>query len=605
MTILRMLIMTLFLSLTLHANVVSVSDNANNLSILDKSEILITSENYTVTEVRHKKFKPFHETYINLGPTTRQIWVKFTLQNPQDKPVSKLLVINNPLLVFIDLYRIRNDQIEKIIQKRTTLAPSFTLTLPPHSTTTYYLHIKSLTTLKFGLDLYEPSMYKMKDYETQLVNIFFFGIIATMIIYNLFLYFFIKGQSYLYYSLYLFMMMAIEVSYLGFSTRYLDGNYLIWDNRLILTKIDLTMIFYILYSVTFLKMTKQGNFNYVYKILLSIALLLAICIVFPFIAYQTRLEISLMMVLIIVPLIMITSIITYVRGAKEVRFYIIGFSVMLTAYFIVILDALGVVSIIYHIQSLLIIATAIEAIFLSLAFIDSYRMVQNAKLRKEHQLLEESQQRESLIQKEVAVKTDQLHHAMTMQELLFNELHHRVKNNLQLILSITRMQKKRLQSVVCKRRFQALEQRIGAIAATHNTIYLSKELEIVSMKKYLTQLIEGLRAGDTENKIAFEYDIDLNMVLKMATNIGLIVNELVSNALKHAFGNKSGTIRIRLHEGLLEISDNGKGFDPSVEKEESLGMRLVQILVKDQLKGSMNITTDTKGTKITIRFAHA
>ena len=101
----------------------------------------------------------------------------------------------------------------------------------------------------------------------------------------------------------------------------------------------------------------------------------------------------------------------------------------------------------YHIQSLLIIATAIEAIFLSLAFIDSYRMVQNAKLQKEHQLLEESQQRESLIQKEVAVKTDQLHHAMTMQELLFNELYHRVKNNLQLILSITRMQKKRLQSV--------------------------------------------------------------------------------------------------------------------------------------------------------------
>ena len=256
-------------------------------------------------------------------------------------------------------------------------------------------------------------------------------------------------------------------------------------------------------------------------------------------------------------------------------------------------------------QNILIAATALEAIFLSIAFIDNYRLMQEAKLQKEHQLLEESHQRESLIQKEVALKTDQLHHAMTMQDLLFNELHHRVKNNLQLILSITRMQKKRLQSLACRRRFQSLEQRIGAIAATHNTIYLSKELEIISMKEYLTQLIEGLRAGDVENKIAFEYEIDLNMVLKSAINIGLIVNELVSNALKHAFGDKSGTIRIRLHEGLLEISDNGTGFDPSVKKEESLGMKLVQILVKDQLKGSMNIITDTNGTKITIRFAHA
>jgi two-component sensor histidine kinase len=121
------------------------------------------------------------------------------------------------------------------------------------------------------------------------------------------------------------------------------------------------------------------------------------------------------------------------------------------------------------------------------------------------------------------------------------------------------------------------------------------------MKDYIVKLANGLKASDIENKIVFNYDIDLNMTLKKAINVGLIINELISNALKHAFKDKKGEINIILKEGYLEISDNGVGYDKSDKNEESLGMKLVNILVKDQLKGTLEIN-HKNGTKIIIRF---
>jgi two-component sensor histidine kinase len=152
-----------------------------------------------------------------------------------------------------------------------------------------------------------------------------------------------------------------------------------------------------------------------------------------------------------------------------------------------------------------------------------------------------------------------------------------------------------------KKQFKSLENRINAIATTHNTIYLSQEIEIVDMKDYIIKLTNGLKASDIKNRITFNYDINLNMTLKKAINIGLIINELVSNALKHAFKDKEGEITITLKDGYLEVSDNGIGYDKSEKNEESLGMKLVSILAKDQLKGTLDID-QTNGTKIIIRF---
>jgi two-component sensor histidine kinase len=379
---------------------------------------------------------------------------------------------------------------------------------------------------------------------------------------------------------------------------YLPESYTAFDGSLLLAKVNLLVIFYILYAISFFKIEKT---SLIFKLGVLFIVVAIIDNFFIMLDYPQLLKISLINVILAIITIYIQSIISYKNGYKQARFFIAGFSVVAIAFILTILDAFGIISFIYEIQNILIIATSIEAVLLSIAFVDSYKLLQESKLNKEQQLLEESKQRVQLINKEVSKKTDQLQHAMVMQDLLFNELHHRVKNNLQLILSITRLQKDQIKDPVFKNQFGSLENRINAIATTHNTIYLSKELEIISMKDYIVKLTDGLKASDIENKIVFNYNIDLNMTLKKAINIGQIINELVSNALKHAFKDKKGEINIILKDGYLEISDNGIGYDISDKNNESLGMKLVDILVKDQLKGTLEIKHQN-GTKIIIRF---
>jgi two-component sensor histidine kinase len=94
------------------------------------------------------------------------------------------------------------------------------------------------------------------------------------------------------------------------------------------------------------------------------------------------------------------------------------------------------------------------------------------------------------------------------------------------------------------------------------------------------QLTKGLKAADIDEKITIKYDIDAIMRLDKAVIIELIINELVLNAIEHAFDEKGGEINIVLHQGYLQISDNGKGFDKEKISQESLGLQLVKSLVR-------------------------
>ena len=601
MKLLRLFVLLFIATLALAADTVYVTAQTNELPILDHSELLVTENNFSPADIQKQHFTPMKKPYLNLGITDKSVWVRFRLENNTSQPLPKLLVINNPMLIHINLYKKQKETLVSVAQKRETLNPFYSLHLAPHNAHTYYLHIKSLSTLKFGLALYKPDFYKKQDQKKQLINIFLIGIVLTMMIYNFLLFFFIKEPGYFYYSIYLFLIVLLEISYIGFSPIYLPQEWVVPDNHFILEKVVILVFFYGMYTISFLKLRQFPRLYHIILFLLTLALLDLFCFCLN---YSHQLIIALAIAAIFLIFIFATAIYSYFHGVYEARFFILGFSVVLATYIILILDAFAVISLVYHMQNILIVAIAVEAILLSIAFVDKYKLLQEAKLQKEHQLLEESQTRAQYIQNEVNKKTDQLQHAMHMQDLLFNELHHRVKNNLQLILSITRMQQAKLTDTSCKEHFTALAARINAIATTHNTIYLSQELEIISMKEYITQLTQGLKAGDIENKIKFDYNITLNLPLKEAISVGLIINELVSNALKYAFLNQEGLIAIIMKEDYIEVHDNGIGFDINKRNNSSLGMQLVEILVKDQLKGTIEIHTDS-GTQIIIRFAHA
>ncbi|GAB6055027.1 response regulator [Methanobacterium movens] len=200
------------------------------------------------------------------------------------------------------------------------------------------------------------------------------------------------------------------------------------------------------------------------------------------------------------------------------------------------------------------------------------------------------------------------------KEVLLQEIHHRVKNNLQIISSLLNLQSSNIRDPVDLEIFQESQYRIKSMALIHEQLYRSRDLASINFATYIKQIMSHLfhsYSFDNKNiKLNLELE-DINLEIDTAIPCGLIVNEIVSNCLKHAFkGRDSGEIKIVFKEkkGLyhLTISDNGIGFLlKKMENSSSLGLKLVQMLV-DQIEGELEIDSKMEvadsGTSFHINF---
>ena len=180
--------------------------------------------------------------------------------------------------------------------------------------------------------------------------------------------------------------------------------------------------------------------------------------------------------------------------------------------------------------------------------------------------------------------------------LLLREIHHRVKNNLQIIISLTNLQMRTLDDPRMKQVMAETQNRVRAMSLVHERLYQSENLSSINLADYTRFLANQLFSfyGTDHGNVALHADIgDIQLDINTAIPLGLILNELISNALKHAFPNgRRGTISISGHSdgGILTlvIEDDGMGLPPGFDwkNTESLGLRLVNSLV-DQLGGTI------------------
>ena len=195
------------------------------------------------------------------------------------------------------------------------------------------------------------------------------------------------------------------------------------------------------------------------------------------------------------------------------------------------------------------------------------------------------------------------------KNILLKEIHHRVKNNLQVISSLLSLQQRQITDSQASQAIQEGRDRVKAMALIHQNLYQDTNLIGVEAKEYITKLASNLIANYKTNtkKIAIKTDIDqIKLDVDTMIPLGLIINELISNALKYAFENKeSGAIEITLKdaENLLHLSlkDNGKGLpkDFSVERSESLGFRLIKAF-SEKLKANLTINSSENGTHVSM-----
>lgn len=198
---------------------------------------------------------------------------------------------------------------------------------------------------------------------------------------------------------------------------------------------------------------------------------------------------------------------------------------------------------------------------------------------------------------------------ISMKTVAIREIHHRIKNNLQTIASMLRMQSRRTESEEAKKILKDSLNRILSIAATHELLsqQLSDEINLIEVIQFVLKNIQRSYTENDEVQLHFTNNEEFLIESDKATVIALIINELVQNCYDHAFnGMDKGEINVNIYKEndhvTITVKDNGIGFEYTNEMGNSLGISIVKSYVKDKLNGKLSIQKRKKGTEISFQF---
>ena len=253
-------------------------------------------------------------------------------------------------------------------------------------------------------------------------------------------------------------------------------------------------------------------------------------------------------------------------------------------------------------------------LFFALYIFKSYRInrkknieldFKNQKLQAASDLIE--------IQKELVEENNtKLKQLLLDKELLFKEVHHRVKNNLQIISSLLNLQSNTVSDLITLEALKQSQSRINTMAILHNKLYQTEDFTNVSIEEYLKQLVDSISTSFSISNCKVDFEINVNHKIELNIDIaipfGLILNELITNSFKYAFVNRTeGIIKVLLKmDGNKQIQfiyqDNGVGLPEDFREraKNSLGLELIEMLTQ-QLNGSFNVK-NLEGARFEINF---
>lgn len=599
-------LLLIFFALFINLNAIVIDFSKNSEIILLESELLIDTNNLSFAQVKnHTDFYLSETEHINLGfIKNTTLWVKLNFHNTQEIEIERILEISNPLLESIILYdgeRIERKGMLYEDKNHKSINRVFELTLNAKEHKTYYLKVENSTTaLRLGIFLKDKISFLENDHNKQMIIAIFFSVIVMLFMYNSLLFLYTKERAYMFYCLYLITLLFQQMTYLGVSQIFFPQWLIYYDNLNVVFKVNIMYITAAIFAKSFLQTQVYPNINRVYNIIIVVAIL-------EIPIFSTKLfyypEVAILTGFFFVVFNIFASSYIYKQGYTQARFFVLAWSFLAVGFIIMIFDGLGLISVMHKMSNLIIFLTALEAIVLSLAFTDRYMILKLAKEKIDKVLVDTLQERQRVIEFEIDNRTKDLNAVLENKKVLLKELHHRTKNNLQLILSLVRMQSDGSENLL-KEKYKDLEGRINAISKTHEMLYVKDDLQKIDMDEYIHELCNDLLSLSTKN---LEINIKVEAIhipLQEASYIGLIINELITNATKYV---SKESIIIDLNMSMkrdiytLDIKDNGAGFDYEKIQTLGLGIKLVDTLVRHQLDGTIKTQNDN-GFKYMIEY---
>lgn len=575
--------------------------------ILKSSQIYIdTTNSLNINTIKNKTFTQNDKSTLSYGYSPNfTVWVKFTIENNSSQNITKILEYGNSLTTHIEFYddmQIYQEGLFCISPKRHTIKPTFPIKLKPYETKTFYLKTSSyITTLIVKLNLYEIEEYHKKELIHQMILSSFFAAMLILAFYNFFVYFFTKDKNYLFYILYLFGIIFHQLAYTGFANIYLFSQataiFVVQNSALV---VAIPIFLFALLVRSFLHSTQYKIWDKILRYYLYI---------FPFItalflltdAFNSYRNTS--SVLLLLLLLSFTVYSTYKRN-RQAYFVLFGWFLFAIASIFMYLSSVGVVDIFTDFPYFVEITLVLEAIVFSLALADKIKQLQENENIANMRLILNKSIENTRLERQVEIKTQELKNALEQKELLLKELNHRVKNNMQMILSLIRLQSSKISEQKTKEIFTTIQNRINAMSSLHELLYTQDTTTFVDANDYFELLIEQLQQSYESENITISTNIQTNLKIDDAVYCGLIANELITNSFKYAFKNNKGKITINLSKKddlyILSIEDDGIGYNQN-QQTDSLGHILINTLTKEQLKGELDIKSQN-GVKVEIQW---
>lgn len=602
------IIFILLINTLAFSNSININGNTEKIDILSNSKIYIDKTRaLNIEGIQNKSiiFENNNEKALGFGYDPKiNIWIKFSLHNKSNKKINKILEYDNALTTDIEFYSF-DKQYKKEKEglfntniNRSSFNPTFNIKLEANEIKTYYIKASSrVTTLIVKLNLWDNEAFIKKELSHQLALGLFFGAMFILGMYNLFIFFFTRDISYLFYVLYIFGIIIHHFIYVGFANIYLLSQDTI---KTIVENASLLVAFPIISLALFTKYFLQiKNYSFLNKILNIFLIVIFISLIVFALTEDFNRYRNLLTILLLFYLLFITIYLSFKRK-RQALFILFGWSIISTSVLLMFLSSVGIFDIYKYSQYIVEISLVLEAIVFSIALADRINSLQNEKNHINEKLINQQKTETKRLSKKVKEKTEHLSKALDEKDLLLKELNHRVKNNMQTIVSLIRLQNDEIKDEKLNHVLITIQNRINAMSHLHELLYRQDDITLIDAYEYFEILVEEVKYS-YEKDVEIKLDIKTNLEMEQAIYCGLILNELISNSYKHAFPNNKGIINIILYKekniNTLIVKDNGVGYKKT-PSSNSLGLTLVETLAVDQLDGRLETIVDNGVTNI-------
>ena len=579
--------------------VASSNITINEASIYNNFEVLYYEDKTNKLQIENIKEINFTKKTKNsfaLGRSKSSFWFKVKITNNSEKE-NFILTVNESFYEIFELYEdkkhftgLRQKIIDRDI-KSNKLA--LNLNIPNNQSKTLYIKLKAHFSYFGKFILYEKESFYLNNYlGINSFFIFLFGVLFIIFTFNFFLFIKLKESIYFYYSGYIFFLFIYLLNMSGLLA-YLDLSHYLY-------KIQFTGTyatgFFILFSLLFLETKKHlPKIDRIMKFFAGLTFIFGSFYIFsfkPWAAVTSTTNSTLLIVLVFI------SIIIAFKDKTKSIYYIIAMGLYIVAFYFFKSMVDGDIEYNKYTRYCFFFMVFLEVSIFALVLSNRYNELKDETIKTQEDLIKVKSEKELVLEDKIEKRTKKISNLLIEKELLLRELHHRVKNNFHMLLGLLHLEKTKKDE---SESYTDLINRVSSMSLIHEYLYNNENLTDINIKTYLEDIINNIKNNFHKTKVNSDVQ-ELILGFDEALSLGIIVNEILTNSVKHNKLKSDLYIKVELlkikNTLSLSITDNGSGFS---NKNKGLGLKLVDQFSKKLTNSKYNFSVD-KGCKFVLDF---